>query len=430
MDSTQTKALMTRERASPPLNVLLFGLGSRGDVHPFFALGQALQARGHHITFLTLGYFSEQARRLGFEVVEVGSADDYLKWALHPDLWHPRRGFRVMAEITRLISATIYREIEARYEPRRTVIVGTCSIFAARVAQEKLGVPLVTAVLQPALFFSTHESPTLQPFMAGINRYPRWVRRLAMGAAGLTMDRALGPAVNEFRASVGLPPVRNLCDWWFSPQAVVPLFPEWFAAPQPDWPANLRMASFPFYDGSNFAAPSEELAEFIASGDPPLVFTPGSGARNARQFFTASVEACRLLKRRGILLTPFEDQIPPLSDEVRHEPFVNLEWLLPRSAAMIHHGGIGTAADALRAGRPQLLMPMAFDQPDNAARLRRLGVGRSLAPRHFTGPRVARVLSALLESAEVASRCRDYANRLQGAMDLRVGCELIESLGG
>ncbi|HEX4148537.1 MAG TPA: nucleotide disphospho-sugar-binding domain-containing protein, partial [Pirellulales bacterium] len=276
---------------------------------------------------------------------------------------------------------------------------------------------------------SQHESPVLQPFMAGINRYPQWLKRLALGAAGWTLDRTLGRAVNDFRARVGLPPVRHLHRWWCSPQAVVGFFPQWFARPQPDWPANLRLSGFPFYDETNVAAPPGELAQFIASGDPPLVFTPGSAMAHGRDFFAASVEACRLLKRRGILLTAFENQLPALPDFMRHFRFVPLDWLLPRAAAMIHHGGIGTTAQALRAGRPQLIMPMAFDQSDNAARLQRLGVARAISPRKFRGQQVARALHSLLESSDVANRCRDLAAQLQGGADLRVGCEVIESLG-
>jgi len=134
--------------------------------------------------------------------------------------------------------------------------------------------------------------------------------------------------------------------------------------------------------------------------------------QHAHEFFTAAAEACKRLGRRGMLLTRHSDQLPgELPSGVRHFSFLPFGLLLPRVAATVFHGGIGTVAQALRAGVPQLIMPMAHDQPDNADRLVKLGVGRMLWPRDFTGPAVARELSALLDDPAVAMRCRDLATR-------------------
>lgn len=102
--------------------------------------------------------------------------------------------------------------------------------------------------------------------------------------------------------------------------------------------------------------------------------------------------------------------------------------LLSRSAALVHHGGIGTVSQALRAGVPQLIRPMAFDQHDNAARLRRLGVGDRLDPRRYRAPAVAERLESLLAAPSVAERCREIAGRFDEARPLLETSELIEAM--
>src|SRR5262249_33834850 len=145
-------------------------------------------------------------------------------------------------------------------------------------------------------------------------------------------------------------------------------------------------------------APVErDVARFLTDGEPPVVFTPGTGNRHARDFFAAAADACVRLGRRGLFLTRFAEQLPAqLPDGVRHFAWVPLSKLLPHASALVHHGGIGTSAAALAAGIPQVVMPFSHDQPDNAARLERLGVARPLPVRRFRGPALAAELGQLL----------------------------------
>src|SRR5205085_10377103 len=130
--------------------------------------------------------------------------------------------------------------------------------------------------------------------------------------------------------------------------------------------------------------------------------------------FRAAVDACRQLGVRGLLLTTYARQLPqPLPPSVQHCAFAPFGELFPRCAAVVHHGGIGTVARALAAGTPQLIVPHAYDQMDNAARVRRLGAGIGLAPRHATGPGLARALADLLTPAARA-RCPALATRCAG----------------
>src|SRR5205823_5729755 len=140
---------------------------------------------------------------------------------------------------------------------------------------------------------------------------------------------------------------------------------------------------------------------------------------------------CLRLRRRGLLLTRFPEQVPEgLPETICHVAYAPFSQVLPKAAALVHHGGIGTTAQALAAGIPQLVMPMAHDQPDNAARLERLGVGRTLYPKAYRGPAVAQRLGELLASEQVARCCREVAGRFEDIDPLGDACRLIEELAG
>jgi len=409
---------------------LLVPIGSAGDVHPFVGLGLALRERGHQVTFVTGSPFEALIRRLGFDFHSVFAEEEYNRFLEDPDAWHPRKGFlKIMAWIADLMPR-VYEALASLDEPGRTVVAAGTLALGARVAQEKLGVALATVHLSPSAFYSVYEPPVLPglPMPAWL---PHAAKRLMFWLADtLVVDRALAGPINGFRAGLGLPPARRFFNkWYHSPRRVVGLFPEWFAPPQPDWPPQTRLTGFPLYDERDVAEVPAEVSRFLDAGEPPVVFTPGSAMVHGRDFFAAAVEACRLLGRRGLLLTRFPEQLPPdLPEEVRHFPYVPFSQVLPRAAALVHHGGIGTSAQALAAGVPQLVMPMAYDQPDNAARLRRLGLAASLRRQDFRGPLVARALGQLLGSEEVAANCQAVAARLKGSRAIERTCEELEAL--
>jgi UDP:flavonoid glycosyltransferase YjiC (YdhE family) len=188
------------------------------------------------------------------------------------------------------------------------------------------------------------------------------------------------------------------------------------------------MAGFPQYDESDQQQLSPGLLKFLDAGDAPIVFTPGSANQNAAAFFRGAIDASARLNRRALLLTRFTEHLPALPATVHHEGYAPLSRLLPRCALLVHHGGIGTLAQALAAGVPQLTMPMGFDQPDNTARLLRLGVAKWVSPSQFTGDRVAPLLDALLTDPAVASACEKYAALLKNDAALTRTCELLEAV--
>lgn len=418
------------------VNVLLTSIGTAGDIQPFIGLGIALRERGHRVTMLVNEHFEAWATENNLEFVPLGTEEEYRRALLESQQHHSlRKRMDGLRTLVRAICETMpvqYDRIAERYEPGRTVVAASGAAFGARIAQEKLGIPLATIVLQPAVLRSAY----IMPKVAGTPHLPGWLppfgKRFFFRFADIILDSVFHASeVNAFRARLGLKPVHRLMkDWWLSPQRVIALFPDWFCNPQPDWPAALRMTGFPLYDGrTDGTALPGEVASFLEEGSPPIVFTPGSGMMQAHAFFQASAEACRLLGARGIFLTRYVDQLPGrLPNSIRHSEYVPLSRLLPRTAALVHHGGIGTLSQALAAGVPQLIMPMAYDQPDNAARIRSLGVGDWLKPVAYCPQSVATKLEQLIHSSDVASRCQAVAKQMDGIDALRRTCELIEDL--
>jgi UDP:flavonoid glycosyltransferase YjiC (YdhE family) len=362
----------------------------------------------------------------------LGTAEDLRSAIEDPDLWHPLRGFFLIVKRLMLpLMRPVYELISNRHAKNsRLIVAAPCTALGARVAHDRLGVPLATIHLQPSVLRSVHQTPLLPGLMMG-ERVPRWLKRAQYGVGDYLLGRRhIEPSLNAFRAELGLWPVAKVAaDWWNSPQRVVGLFPDWFAPVQPDWASQVVLTGFPLWDERGVTQPPRGLDEFLAAGSAPIVFTPGSAMLDGEAFFATAVAACRDLSRRAVLLTRYAEQLPrALPADVRHFDFVPLSSLLPRSAAIVHHAGIGTAAQGLAAGIPQLAMPMTYDQPDNADRLARLGVAAVIPRRSFTVRAAAGALEKLLTDEQVAANCRAVSSRFDTPAALRATCAAIESL--
>ncbi len=415
------------------MDALVIGLGSAGDVHPMVGLALALRRRGHGVRLVAAEVFRPLAECSGLAFIGLGTEKDYYDALRDPNLWDPYRAFPVVCRRLLLPLMRPLFEIIARERAAGPfVVVAPGTAFGARIANEALGVPLATAHLQPALIRSVYD-PANYGFPDVIGHLPRPLRRFYLHAADrFLIDRILAPEVNGFRAELKLPPIRRLFEGWIhSPQLVLGFFPEWFAAPQPDWPPNVRLTGFPLYDESDSWEPPAEWAEFLEGGEPPVVFAAGSANVQAKEYFRISAEACRAGGWRGLLLTRYRELLPPrLPAGVRHFDYVPFSRVLPRAAALVHHGGIGTLAQALAAGIPQLIVPHAHDQPDNAVRVRRLGIGDMLLPKRYTVAAAGRMLSTLLRSDSIHRNCRRRACDLAAMNPLDEACGLIERLAG
>lgn len=323
------------------------------------------------MTLATNGHFRALVEGQGVPFVELGAAAGYEETARHPDLWHPQRSFGWVFRNLKPCFAPQY-ELQAGFEAGVT----SCFGWGALLASEKLGIPVASVHLQPSVLWSDVAPPVLAGLVG-----PRWLRSwlYALGER-FVIDRTVLPFLNPWRASLGLPPVSRVTRWWHSPHGVVGLFPSWFCPPAPDWPSPLTLTNFPLW---NAPGPS-------VSCEGAVVFTPGTANMHAGAFFEAASRACTLLGVSPLFLTAH----PPPG--VRAVAYAPLDQVLPGCAAFVHHGGIGSVSQGLAAGVPQLIMPLAHDQFDNAARVQSLGAGTWLPPSRFTGLNVARALRSLL----------------------------------
>jgi len=288
-------------------------------------------------------------------------------------------------------------------------------------------------ILSPSSFLSACDPCVLAPAPAlhVLRHLGTWPHRLIF-AAGRFVTARWGAPLHALRRELGFPPAPSpVFEGKHSPGLVLTMFPKFLAAPQPDWPAQVVQTGFPFFSQPGRPGTMEKLEAFLAAGDPPLVFTLGSTAVHiGRDFYQSAADAARLLGRRAILLLGKNPAPPALGTHGLALDYVPLGSVLPRAAAVVHHGGIGTCAEALRAGIPSLIVPFGFDQPDNAERLRRLGVGRILRRDRVSCETLVTGLRELLATPALAARAREFSRLVQPEGDLNRSLDAIERLSG
>lgn len=410
------------------MHAILATLGTDGDVLPYVGLGSVLRSRGHRVTLATAGDYRALAAERGFEFAPLLSEAENRRVLGDPDFWHPLKGAWVAARwgIDHLDRHyAVLRELSA---PGDSVLIASPAILPARLLNEQFGRPLASVILQPWMIVSSVAPPVMP---AGLT-LPRWAPSPVGAMYWRTVDAAgdwlVGRRLNRLRATLGLPPVRRLFRWWISPELVLGMFPGWYGPAQKDWAKQIRLAGFPRVDRGAAERLGERVARFCDEGEPPVAFTFGTGMMHAGRLFRSAVEACGILSVRGILLTRYPQGVPPdLPASILHCEYAPFRGLFPRCAAVVHHGGIGTVAAALAAGTPQLILPMAFDQLDNATRVKRLGAGDFIRAARASGPRIAQGLKAFVGPSAVR-RCHEIAFACNDRNGLDIAADHIEQL--
>jgi rhamnosyltransferase subunit B len=391
------------------------GAGSTGDVLPALLTAKVLKARGHEVQFITAPEFRDLVENTGVDFIAGGTQAQFDEVIRDPDLWHPRRAMKTLWRHVGPFWGQAYDVLAKVVRPRESVVYGGGLALQMRLVQEKLGVKGVTMHLAPAGLLSAHDPPSM-PFLRWLGLLPTVVAEALLSLIERRLvDPMILPDLNRFRASMGLQPVasRVVSGWMNSPDGVVCAFPAWFAAPQPDWPAKAVCTNFVLQQSPEGTGLPEPLETFLDAGPPPLLFTPGSGMAHGREFFIRAVETSRALGMRALLVTPYVAQIPDrLPESIMHSHYVPFDVLVPRTALLVHHGGIGTIAQGLAAAKPQVITPFAYDQPDNLRRLKRLRVAEGVSP-GAPAKRWIKAIETLLADPRVERRCSELAERLQ-----------------
>jgi MGT family glycosyltransferase len=412
------------------MNVLIATLGSSGDVNPFIAVGLALRGRGHRVTFLANAYFDKQVRSAGLEFAPLGEAMDLRIVADRPDLLHRRKA--LVAILDSMIVPHIPVVIDALTglirETRADLVLAHHTCVGAHWICERLGVPSAGAVLAPLLWPSLEDS---RVFLAWEPQGPPpWYQRARDRIACWGMRWVVDRRFNRVRRRYGFPAGSDLFYADVLGGSVnLGLWSRHFRGSMSDDPPHGRICGFPWFDRHDeFEHASDEVEQFLQDGEPPIVFTLGSAAVHlAGDFYSCAAEACRILRRRGVLLTRYAENAPrDLPSGVRAFTYVPFSRLLPRACATVHHGGIGSTAQGMRAGRPTVIVPFCNDQFDNAARAQRLGVSATLHRTRLTPPRLADALRSVLEDAAASPRAAQLGHLLSaedGALTAAIALE-------
>lgn len=414
------------------MRVVVSHWGSYGDVFPYLGLGLALRSRGHSPLLATAPYYRAMIEGVGLEFAPVPPDIDPADTALVHRLMTSRLGPRALI---REVIVPALREAFAALERAAQgadLLVTHPAAFAGPLVAERHRLPWVSTVLAPMSFFSAHDLPVF-PDLPRLSRFAarrRWLAR-ALIAFGKRVTRGWTAPVRELRAELGLPARGDpLYEGQFSPDLTLGLYSPLLGPPQPDWPPNTRLTGFIAYNGP--LVTPDALTAFLDAGPPPIVFTLGSSAVGAAgRFYAESAKAAAILGRRAVMLVGTDARnraaagTPEGLLEVESAPH---EALFPRAAAIVHHGGVGTTGQALRAGRPMLVVPHAFDQFDNAARTERLGVALMLPARRYRADRVADALDRLLREPTFAQRSAEAARAVRAEEGAARACEAIESL--
>jgi rhamnosyltransferase subunit B len=438
---------------------ILSAPGSRGDVNPMVAIGRQLRARGYDCVISLAEPYADQARQAGLVAVSLISREAFDALLGVPDVWKPLAGLRAILQGAASDFLGPHFDLIRRLKrPGRTVLISHPLDFASRIHRDlDPTTPLVDVFLSPAMVRSETDPPLLTPWWFEPRRPPWLVRTAYWIGDHCLLDRYVAGSVNRLRASVGLAPVRRVMDrWWLSPDAILSLYPEWFGPTPPtgggQWTAcgfplavNPPLATDPFatklFDGAppGFVSPrigspgigspgiGSSRRESETTEGSPIFFTPGTAHRHARPFFEMAIAVCQQLNRPAILATSHTEQIPAdLPMSVRAVGYVPLDRVLPSCGAIVHHGGVGTTAQAIAAACPQVILPMAFDQFHNGKRIGELGLGHSL-PRPSEG-RLYRSLADVLTNGEVHAACRRFADLTTGPDGAEVAAERIAAI--
>ncbi|MEM6751408.1 MAG: glycosyltransferase [Cyanobacteria bacterium P01_C01_bin.38] len=413
--------------------IVVTTLGTLGDLHPKIAIALELRQRGHDVVFVTHQVYQSKIEALGFE-------------------FHPMRpDFTAMndpQEMARMMDLKTGQEYMVRqwanpslhemYEDLLNVAKSADFIFsgegviATPLVAEKLGMRWASSAMVPMGFFSAYDPPVLAAFpsLAKLYKFGLIANKAIVNFAKLVSNSWAEP-IRQLRSELGLSPINYnpfIDNRKYSPYLVIALFSSVIGKPQPDWPENTVVAGFTFYDGTQGGAElTSELKQFLDAGEPPIVFTLGSAAvMDAGNFYQESVEAVKKLNRRAVLLIGKNPFPKNLSEDIIAVSYAPYSQIFPRACAIAHQGGIGTTAQALRAGHPTLIMPYSHDQPDNAARVERLGTSRTIPRQQYGAKRVVKELNALLENPDYAAKALEIGRIIQAEDGVAVASDAIE----
>ncbi len=374
-----------RADGRPRQHFIFVLIGSGGDILPAMAIAAELVLRDHDVVVHTYEAFAKDAVRAGVPFEAIETSAHYAQ--MSKDAWKAggvARGLDQDGYLERAV-APAFERVEALRNASPCVVC-TRSAFGARFAAEKFGLPLICLAYNATQF----ASPTCFPYSRSwLARLPLPLRRGWFHLSDKA-NRAQRGKVNAMRARFALPAIDNVRQWGLFGAPSLALFPSWYADMKTCAPAAVRQAGFIFTPDAQPPSLPPQVSAFIDRPGVTLVFTFGTGVSGILPLFEKAAQVTAALGYRAIFVTRFRENIPEhLPPDIMLLDHIDFAALLPRIDLLVHHGGIGTIAQAIRSGIPQVIVPLAFDMPDNAHRFRQLGLaelvsGMRCSPRALT----------------------------------------------
>ncbi len=382
-----------------------------------------LQRQGHDVAAVVHPSYAKSAAKLPLAVHIAGNEypENYL--LAHPELLHPRNAFY---EITRQLllpdAALQFRELERLHAARKIdAVVAHHIAFGAIWWAESRGVPLTIGWLAPIATLTPDGHGSMVPGIA--RRTPKPIGRALRWLIPFLIRRELDAPMNALRASLGLTAERNsMLRLAASRHGHIGLWDEAFRSPADGDPPGLVTCGFPLLETGD-APLAPEIAEFLAADPAPIVAALGTtGGAIPLPVADLVAAGCELAGRRALLIG---DRPPSAARTSRWVAFAPHAPLFAKTPLVVHHGGIGTLAAVLRAGKPSLVLPLADDQFDTAVRLRGRGVAAVLDVRRATPAAVARAIGRLLDDPAAAAAAVRLGERVRASNGAKCAADAV-----
>lgn len=420
------------------MRIVLSNIGTYGDINPLIALALELKRRGHTPVMALPEVYRSRIAPIGLEFHAIRPDIDpsnnvlvEMVYDIKHGTEHGLRNFLFPA-----LRQTYDDLLDAATKPVRAdlLLVGELN-YAGPIVAEVTGIPWASYVLAPMSFFSAYDPPVLPPYpkLAKADKrvpgFGRVIKRVARFAS-----RKWPEPIYALRQELGLPRGANpLFDAKHSPYLVLALFSRVLGVEQKDWPADTVITGFAYYDAdSGNAKLPADLEKFLANGDPPVVFTLGSAAvLAAGDFYEVSARVAMELGVRAVLLVGTDPRNRPagkLPESICVAEYAPYSKLFSSASLVVHQGGVGTTAQCLKAARPMLIMPYSHDQPDNARRMKRLGVAKVIQKSKYKLSPVVHKVRAILDDGRFARRAVAIAEQMSAEDGVKTACNELEKL--
>ncbi len=421
------------------MRIVVSTWGTYGDLHPVLGLCAGLRQRGHHLGIATCPLYKERVEALGYEFhpLRPDLPDPKDIHDLARRVMDPRTGTKTMLTDVLLPSLRDMDEDLHTACKDADLLISHSLVFPSPIVAERLGIPFFSMVLQPIVFCSAYDPPippgvtkligkpmpppgVMAPLLTFAKyRTRRWVK-------------AVDALRSEYHLQKGGHP---LFDGQFSPDLTLALFSPQLGSPQPDWPEHVVQPGFLFHDhleGGEAAGWSADVQAFLDAGPEPILFTLGTSAVFAAgDFFKQSAWAAYRAGHRSILLVgrlpDGQKELEGLPPGALAVPYAPHSMIMPKCSLVVHQGGAGTTAQAMRAGKPQLVVPFAHDQPDNAHRVVKAGLGAWRPRRRCKGMGYTRLLQSLMTDDVIKATARRIGEIVSAENGVSGACDAIES---